>query len=192
MAELYQITGPGGLRYIGVTAQTAAERLRVHLQDAKAGKGPRNRFYRAIRAHNSEAFTARTLVVGSWDYVLEIEDAAINALETMSPLGYNTTRGGRAGGRQSAEVRAAMAEAARARHAQPGGREKLSELQRTVWARPGHRERMVARHEGHTVTAETRAKMAATSRSRQADPEVRAAHSERMKLWWAARKELLK
>ncbi len=135
VSELYLITGPKGLQYVGVTSATASKRWLQHVSDAFRNDRTHNRLYNAIRKHGAAAFFIRTLLVASWEYVLNMEQSAIEAFKTMSPNGYNLKTGG-FGGRHSPEVCARIAAAHCERAKDPTELARLSAISRANWASP--------------------------------------------------------
>lgn len=89
VAYLYRIVGPTPKVYIGVTAQSLAARFRGHCgSDTLIG--------RAIRKYGKSKFSIEALVVGTPNYVNELEEKAIELFGTRCPSGYNLDGGGKA------------------------------------------------------------------------------------------------
>ena len=184
MPETYILTSPSGRQYVGVTTKTALERFEVHATDSLSGKYPRNPLARAIRKYGPEEFRVRTLFVGSWEYVLELEERLIQVYGTMRPGGYNAKHGG-TGGRMPEGTRRQMSESRKKLLKDPAARERFSKSQLEIWQRPGYRERMQAAHRGHKTSPETIEKMRLATKRRYEVPGARVEHSIRMKKWWA-------
>ena len=179
MTELYIITSPGGKSYVGVTSRTAAWRFARHSSNALAG-GTACRFLtNALRKYGPENFTVRTLVVGSFEYVLGLEQPAIAAFGTMAPHGYNLREGGQ-NGRMSDETRSKISTLAKERHRKdPGlakrhadairGRkhtpETIEKMTRTR-ATPEWKAKSRAAHLGQIKSEETRAKLRQAAKHR--------------------------
>ena len=177
MAEAYIITSPSGKSYVGVTSMTAVERWLVHFKDARAGKYPRNPLTRAIRKYGPDAFVVRTLIQGTWEYVLELENKLIQAYGTMRPGGYNAKQGG-TGGRMAPETCEQMSRSRVQLMKNPAQRERMRREQLEIWQRPGYREKMRAVHKARERDPKTEAKRKA----------YRKAQSIRMTRWWAERR----
>ena len=91
MAYLYRLTSPSGKSYIGI-AKDYRRRWAIHRYRANSnGQGA---LYAAIRKYKWESFSSAVLVIGSFEYVKEMEIKAIAAFNTYHPHGYNLTRGG--------------------------------------------------------------------------------------------------
>lgn len=191
MAELYLMTGPRGRQYVGVTSKTALERFAVHCKDSLNGKYPNNPLARAIRKYGAGAFSVRTLVIGSWEYVLEIEDSVITAFGTMTPNGYNAKQGG-IGGCMSTEARKAMSESRKRLVQDPSVRAALSNSQLEVWQRPGYKDKMrEAQRNAKPRSAEAEQRRKKNAAKSVGGEEYKRRQSVRMKEWWAQRKEML-
>lgn len=94
---MYRLTFPSGKAYIGITKETARERLAEHAYDAK--RGLKKAISRAFRKYGSDAVKLETLVVANdWEYLCDLERKAIAALGTKWPDGYNMTDGGEGSG----------------------------------------------------------------------------------------------
>lgn len=92
MACLYQIEFPNGKSYIGITIATARRRFDEHAY--KASRQSIGLIHKALRKYGIESVTLRTLAIGSWDYLCDLERAAIKAYGTFGIGGYNMTAGG--------------------------------------------------------------------------------------------------
>lgn len=183
MAELYLVTGPQGMQYVGVTRKTAQKRLSIHQKAAEDGIGPTRYFMNAIRKHGPKAFSVKTLVVGTWEYVLGLENAVIEKFDTMRPNGYNSREGGHAGvfGK---EARANMSRGAKRRFQDPEQRAKVGLDTKRRMASPEAREAH-SRRLKETMTPERLQKMSEISTETWKDPIRRKAQSNRAKAQWA-------
>lgn len=159
MAVLYRITSPSGKQYIGISVNYR-KRMNDHRQaSAKGG----TRLYAAIRKYKWESFSFEVLVVGSFEYVKQLEVKAIAAFNTLHPHGYNMTEGGDGctGRKASRRTLAKMRRAAMGRTLDDEHRAKISvkmkqvcddewrrrraESQRKLWADPQYKARLLAK-----------------------------------------------
>jgi group I intron endonuclease len=93
MGCLYQIEFPNGKSYIGITARkTAEERFSEHVYNST--KTRERAVERAIKKYGAAFITLRTLAIGSFKYLAELERKAINIYGTFGRGGYNMTAGG--------------------------------------------------------------------------------------------------
>jgi len=93
MGCLYQLTSPSGKSYIGISSKTAEDRWRVHNMRVREGRS--HALQQAIRKYGAEMFVLKTLVIADdWEYLCEMEVRAIATLKTITPHGYNLTKGG--------------------------------------------------------------------------------------------------
>ena len=181
MGELYIITGPIGKQYIGATKSTAIRRFSGHITDSKrrirvVGQPLRN----AMRKYGADAFTVKTLVVGSTAFVFGLEDDCINIFETRSPKGYDVVRGGEVPIDPTPEIRylmganrgkknplmAKMNKQFHQRKKDDGTHfDHQSKAGKAAWAKPGHYEMM------KTVLANNNKEFA---RKMREDPEFHA------------------
>lgn len=91
--QLYIIEGPNGKSYIGLTSRKLSTRWAQHRRDAR--KGSVLPFHCAIRKYGPTAFIPRTLVIGSREYIRNLEGAAIKVFGArISHNGYNVAAGG--------------------------------------------------------------------------------------------------
>ncbi len=185
------LDGPDGRKYIGVTSRDARWRFWSHCSDAKRHRcGFHSPLYNALRKHGKEAFSYRTLVVGEWDYILDLEDKAIAAFDTMSPNGYNVKRGG-FGGAVVGEGRERQIAANRRITSSPEWRAKHSAIHKAKWSDPAYRMKMMARPK---PTAEQKAKARAGAimwnKTIGSTPEHRAKLSASITAAWARRKKI--
>jgi len=92
MIELYKITAPDGLLYIGAS-NDARRRWIDH--NAKAKAGSNCDIHKAIRKFGWKNFKKQILVIGPDEYIYELEMKAIEAFNTITPFGYNMLPGGK-------------------------------------------------------------------------------------------------
>lgn len=97
---VYKITRVSdGNSYIGKTVVGPHKRMLEHI---RGSKNPKRReyntlFQRALRKHGASAFELQTLVVAEPNMLSGIEIALIEKYGTLSPGGFNTSRGGESG-----------------------------------------------------------------------------------------------
>lgn len=90
-AHLYELLFPNGKRYIGMSYRLD-ERFKEHRADAMKSSLP---VHKAIKKYGWENVKARTLVVGSYKYIEELEVKAIKAFRCRNDrFGYNLAAGG--------------------------------------------------------------------------------------------------
>lgn len=95
MYTVYQVSGPEGKVYIGLTAYSEYERWKLHIRNSRNKKNNWY-FYNAIRKHGAENFKVFLL---DKTYALkeakEMEKLYIRLLQSNDPeFGYNSTSGG--------------------------------------------------------------------------------------------------
>lgn len=91
MGALYRLTFPNGKRYIGITSTSVHRRMIVHRHHVRTGRLCAR--HCAIRKYGDPA--VETLIVANdWNYLCDMEIAAIAAFSTRAPDGYNLTIGG--------------------------------------------------------------------------------------------------
>lgn len=151
---LYVIEFPNGMRYFGITDRSLAVRWADHLADSRR----KTKRPICIALAKYPGATIRTLVVGTCDYIHDLETKAIEAFRTADrEFGYNVGLGGdfnpMLGRRHTPEALAKIGAASRARVRTAETKAKIS-----------------ASLKGHSVSAETRAKLRASI----GRPEVRA------------------
>jgi group I intron endonuclease len=127
MAYLYRITSPSNKQYIGI-AKDVNKRWSVHV--AEASSGSKTAFHKAIRKYGKSAFTREILVIGEYEYIKNLEVAAISKFDTRSPNGYNLTDGGdgTVGYSHSDQAKKLMSEVTKLRMADPSAREYLRSI----------------------------------------------------------------
>lgn len=91
MADLYMLTSPSGKNYIGIS-ESARRRWVEHSSDAR--KGSKLALHSAINKYGWDNFKKQILVIGTYEYVKELEIKAIELYRTKLPYGYNMTSGG--------------------------------------------------------------------------------------------------
>ena len=111
-AELYSLEFPNGKRYIGMSTHGTQRRWKGHCAAARGGLNrPVNE---AIRKYGAENVVVRTLVVGTLDYIKELEIKAIAAFQTTDRAhGYNLGLGGETAPTSNPEVAAKVRESMR-------------------------------------------------------------------------------
>lgn len=87
---LYKLDFPNGKSYIGITKHTADIRFKKHCSVNSAQLA----IHRAINKYGKDNIKVNTLVIGSMDYLMELEKTAIKSFDTKYPHGYNLTDGG--------------------------------------------------------------------------------------------------
>lgn len=84
-----------GKKYVGLTKKTMEQRWLQHVSFAKAGRRGPPAFHAAIRKHGIEDWVHDVLdVVNSLDDANASEIRCIEQLRTLSPDGYNVSKGG--------------------------------------------------------------------------------------------------
>lgn len=89
MAELYALRFPNGKAYVGVT-EDLDRRVSRHAYSAR--RGSLFPVHCAMRKHLT--FEVIRIFCGTMEQMLELETAAIEALGTLAPAGYNVAKGG--------------------------------------------------------------------------------------------------
>lgn|ERR1700685_315695 len=200
MGCLYSLQSPSGKLYLGISSKTAEARWHVHKMRVREGRD--QALQRAIRKYGHENFVVRTLVISNnWEYLCDLECKATAAFGTMSPHGYNLTRGGEGvvGTPITDETRRRMSEGQRKRFTDPVERTKQLERAKINGLRlrkplghkaPWELKEIAARLKNQVSEAEwkrlrserikaamtqpvVKAKMVACARQRSADPEWR-------------------
>lgn len=122
MIEVYCLTSPTGKRYIGLSRRLKG-RLKNHRLIAKSGAKAWHPLYRAIVKHGFDAFTVSVLERhATEDAAKKAELRLIAAHNTITPNGYNVSRGGNYDGEAGGDaVRAKLA-------TDPAYREKRREI----------------------------------------------------------------
>ena len=141
MGCVYLITSPSGKQYVGMTARSFNERWKQHCWAARDGS--RLHLHRAIRKHGAESFETTILAESDSDEELKsLEIAKIKELGTLSPKGYNLTKGGD-GVRACEELNVRNSVTKKAQRADPSSaynrpqwRELMSRASRANWDDP--------------------------------------------------------
>lgn len=214
MAELYMITGPSGMQYVGATTKTAQERWKVHVGDArKTKKARRTHFYNSIIKHGSDEFKVQTLLIGSWEYVIELEDPCILAFGTMRPDGYNSKRGGpmdfiareKANKKLRGRSNPSSSRTAKAMHARDRDKPEYHERQRkaaqAMWNDPQNATKVLSALAKDARSEEGRKRRSENMKRLRQDPEFNkrlaaskrtpefhSRHSKKLKAAWVRRK----
>lgn len=149
MGYLYMVKSPTGKKYVGITSSSVGRRWRKHVTTA-LGPDPEGRgcpaLNRAIKKYGSENFTVSTLVEAGWDYLVDLEQKAIDGFGTKAPNGYNLSDGGVANGGWTAsdETRRRMSLSAKKRRHSEETKKKIGESLRGR-SRPEHSRIMAGR-----------------------------------------------
>ena len=165
MAYLYRLTSPSGKSYIGI-AKDYRQRWRMHRY--RANRGDNSALYSAIRKYKWESFSSEILVIGSFEYVKQLEIRVIQVFNTLYPNGYNMTKGG---------------DGSTGRPTPQHVRDKISASNRGQKRNALMKQRLSAARKGGTVSAEQRAKISVKMKQVCDDAwRKRRAESQR-KLW---------
>lgn len=141
---LYEILFPNGKRYFGVT-NDFARRWCEHRGDAKRGSDLL--VHKALRKYGKEA-TARPLVIGERQYILDLEIRAVTAFGTaVKNQGYNISPGGFLA---SPETRAKYRAATEKRWQDPTYRERMILMTKNRKRSPEELKRLSASLTGRT------------------------------------------
>ena len=155
---LYCATAPSGKRYFGVTSKTVSKRRKSH-RDAM-NKGSSLPFHKAMRKYG-DAIEWRAVVVGSKEYILDLEERAIQAFKSRDRrFGYNVAMGGAASPMLTPEVAAKRGRTMTGRP-HPSSQSEIDALRRSH------------------ADPDWRARRAADMRKLNADPIFKAAQIER-------------
>lgn len=151
---LYRITFPNGKAYIGITSDFA-RRMKAHRSASRNVDLP---VCRAIAKHGWENVTREVLVVGPYDYIRQLESAAIVAFNTRIPHGYNVSEGGEFAPSSAPEVRAKISKSNTGKTLTPERRAKNAESMRLKWQDPEYRAKTIAATIGNRRSDETKKK----------------------------------
>lgn len=154
--SLYVLIFPNGKRYYGYSCDEE-RRWREHEQTARLGKSPLL-VSRAIRRHGWVNVKKQLVLIGPLDYVLEMEEKAIAAYNTLAPNGYNVAPGGKKAPSSNPDVGA-----------------KISIALVEHFKDPARRAHMSAVNTGRVMTAEQNSKNSAAKVKNWKDPKFRAA-----------------
>lgn len=95
MASIYKITNTiTNQIYIGKTTKTIEERFQRHIYMSKTTD---TYLYRAMREYGTESFTIELVEEAPVDDISQRECYWIEALQAITPIGYNLTQGGTGG-----------------------------------------------------------------------------------------------
>ena len=170
MMRLYFLCDPsvGAVRYVGKTVKTLAQRLTLHLCEAR--RGVRNHRCAWLRSLSGPPIIELVAEVPGDGCSEEIE--LIAGLRCLGVSLVNGTAGGdgTVGYRHSAEVRAKISAALT-----PERREKIAAGQRGRKASAALRRRLSLAHAGKPLSEGTKAKMSVAQTRRMLDPKTRRA-----------------
>ncbi len=203
------IQSPSGKKYIGITTRTIELRWLGHRHFSK--KRNLTALQQAIKKYGADNFLITILAEeNAWIALCAMEIAAIAEHRTMSPHGYNLTRGGEGvpgfvptdedRARTSSSTRAGMAHpdvkarlraCAQARAADPEWRAKVSRAKRGVKVKPAseQRKRLISearkREWADPVIRQRRLAAAVIMRKGLSNPDIRKKASATGKSKWA-------
>jgi group I intron endonuclease len=124
MGIIYKITNKvNNFSYIGLTKQSIKARWRGH----RKNKSGCLRISRAIKKYGEENFDIEVLGQYPLDKLSEMEIYFIQFYNTLSPNGYNLTKGGRYGGSPSQETRDKISKARMGKKLSEEVRKNISE-----------------------------------------------------------------
>jgi hypothetical protein len=159
---LYRLDFASGKRYVGITAQTAGQRMAGHRRRAKDGRALA--VYRAWRRYGEPRMIVLARANGA--FLLMLEERAVRAYGTYGHGGYNMIPGGAANTACATETRLKIAAKAKGRRPSLATREKMSASRMgntnaagTVWTAE-MRNAVSTRLLGIPRSAEVRAKIA--------------------------------
>lgn len=177
--SLYELEFPNGKKYLGISHQPD---LRWNQQCRAAARRKQDfPLYRAIRKYGGASVKRRILVVGTMEFIREMEIAAIATYGTLVPLGYNVAHGGQISPSVIPEVREKMSQGQLRAWSNPEYKEKmrakfkerirsdehksnLSIAKKKEWENAESRQRYVESHLGKKPSEETRKKMSAAQK----------------------------
>lgn len=185
MACVYLLQFPNGKCYVGRTKRTAENRFRGHVQSAE--RGSRCAVHAAIRKYGPASIKIVPLAQDvSWADSAQVEIQYIEKLGTVTPTGYNMTRGGEGVVDPTGQVAAKISRALQGHPVNDRTRQQVSRAARRKWAEasPKEREKLRARMATIATDPRTRAALAKKLGSSQ----TRAKMSESAKARWAKRR----
>jgi len=181
MAIVYLLQFPNGKSYVGRTTKTLKARFRNHIN--AANKGSRCAVHAAIRKYGADCVSILSLAQGlSWAESAEVEIQWIEDLGTMTPNGYNMTRGGEGVVDPSGAVAAKISQTLRGHAVSERTRTAVSEAAKRMWAED--HEKLRARMADVATRSTTRAALA----KKLGSTETRKKMSESAKARWAKRR----
>ena len=176
MACIYKITNQvNGKAYIGKSVHDASKtRIRSHFK----GCGGAIALANAIDKYGKDAFTWEILDDGIIPELVDsYEIESIEKHGTLSPSGYNLTRGGESG-QFSEESRRKMSESSRAENLSAKTRRKMSEVQKGKKHTKEARRKMSASRIGKKHAKETKRKISEGRRGKKHTEESKCKMSE--------------
>ena len=176
MACIYKITNQvNGKAYIGQSIHDASKtRIRSHFK----GCGGAIALANAIDKYGKDAFTWEILDDGIIPELVDsYEIESIEKHGTLSPSGYNLTRGGESG-QFSEESRRKMSESSRAENLSAKTRRKMSEVQKGKKHTKEARRKMSASRIGKKHAKETKRKISEGRRGKKHTEESKCKMSE--------------
>ena len=180
---MYKLDFPNGKSYIGVTKRTVNQRFAKHCNDAK-----RENFAisRAINKHGKDNIKVNTLVLGSMDYLFELEKSAIKSFNTRSPNGYNLTDGGEGsvGRVLSEESRNKISKSLKGHAVRPSTLEKMRLASTGRKHSPESIQKMLGQRAGIPRSEEVKAKISAKNKGKVMSLEQRKFLSDLAKSKW--------
>lgn len=137
---VYLITNTvNGKRYVGHTVQDDAGTLRLQSHFRSARLGVKLPLTNAIRRYGEDSFTVEAVATARAKAQLEeLEGQAIEHYDTLTPRGYNATKGGPGalGYKHSAKTRAKMATSMRKAWANEVVRARINSAQKSAKRQP--------------------------------------------------------
>lgn len=179
-AFVYCLEFPNGKKYVGVSSDPSRRYAEHRSANTPCGH--------AFRKHGNP--TLHVLVKARRDYCMELEARLTDKWGTVTPGGYNLQRGGTGGSVPCAESREKMRLAQTGKKHAEATREKMRHAQQNrppISEETRARLREAAKLRG--VPEATWKAGVAIQAGRPQTEERKKAQSERMKLWWAARKQ---
>ena len=170
-----------GKLYVGLTRAGVRKRFNAHRYNALTGRP--GVLYAAIRKYGIETFSVSTIAAGldlAAACALEMEEIVLRG--SLTPDGYNVTIGGEGtqGYKASADTKARMSAAHKARQADPELRARTSAALKGKPKSLEHNAKVSAALMGKTLSAETRAKITASLTGKTRSPEALAKFSAAM------------
>lgn len=150
---LYKLTFKNGKSYIGITRESLDQRIRRHVQYARAGR--KLALSCAIRKHGEDSFSSEIIATGVWSELKRLEIESIKIHRASGITLYNMTDGGDGslGVSLSKETRAKISQSLRGR--------SCSEI---------HCKRVSDAQKGKKISNETKQKMRISAMKRALKP----------------------